>query len=317
VPPASPPHETGAELTVEPTSTPGAAVPSTLAPSTTQDAPMTTTHDTTRDAPPPQPSTATSTYPESTTPLQPRPPTPPISTGPPTQARPTPPPTPSGTIVEYAPIAPERRWGLKATSMVQDPNATSSSMANDHVQSSLEAMNQTPMPAQSRSVAALVAAESGMSSAYQEQLDEAKTAREAKTRVRLRTERLLREAMNQTGCSKWYWRAPQAGKNGPERFSSTLTWRRRPGETSPLISLGYTWDIFIPIGFLTFRMTTPYAATCWSSATPETPTHFLDGISPRNNCCSCVIQTAQTSILGVYRTWRRSTGTERPIPLGL
>jgi hypothetical protein len=78
--------------------------------------------------------------------------------------------------------------------MVQDPNAMSSSMANEHMQSLLEAMNQTPMPAQSQSVAALVAVESGASSDFQEQFDEAKAAREAKTHIRLRTERLVREA---------------------------------------------------------------------------------------------------------------------------
>jgi hypothetical protein len=79
--------------------------------------------------------------------------------------------------------------------MVQDHNAMSSSMVDDPVRSFLEATNQTPMPAQSQSVAALVAVESGMSSDFQEQLDEAKIAREAETRVRLRTERLLREAV--------------------------------------------------------------------------------------------------------------------------
>jgi hypothetical protein len=56
-------------------------------------------------------------------------------------------------------------------------------------------MNQTPMPAQAQSVAVLVAVETGASSDFQKQFDEVKTAREAKTRVRLSTEKLLREAM--------------------------------------------------------------------------------------------------------------------------
>jgi hypothetical protein len=79
--------------------------------------------------------------------------------------------------------------------MVQDPNATSSSMADVRVQSLLEAMNQAPMPAQAQSVAALVAVESGMPGDFQAQLSGVTIARESKTRVRLKAERLLREAM--------------------------------------------------------------------------------------------------------------------------